>query len=111
MASLVELFGEVIGEKPWTERNLSVMRHIISIYDIELTTENARSLWLIAGLCDVFEEQDGWRYAKEGVWSCVGCRRCYGDRRQRCYAWGCPYNPKNDPSSVDSVTPSSVEPS
>jgi hypothetical protein len=49
-----------VAEK-WTEKNLSVARCIARVYDVPLTIENARTLWLIAGLCDVFEQDEAER--------------------------------------------------
>ena len=46
------------SEPRWTDKNLEVIRCIARVYDVPLTVENAKTLWLIAGLCDVFEPRD-----------------------------------------------------
>lgn len=43
-------------DRSWTSKNIRVMRALVEIYGVTLTVENVQMLWLVAGLCDVFEK-------------------------------------------------------
>jgi hypothetical protein len=43
--------------REFDERVIRVMRCIAQEYNVPLTEDNARTLWLVASLCEVFEKK------------------------------------------------------